>query len=164
MHLHYSNSCMGEGTLSSRDSAHSNANTSNDPKILSLSTATIPSVISHPAKGCPLITSDESNLPDLLKIWDCYYISCIQRPIGPISQINCHHGGLLFSYVLSTIIWKHVLKNVQIQVKLKFLTNFLIESCILLMMEEVSQKMHFWTWDTLCGRLPKVSIVRVDDI
>ncbi len=140
--LQDSNFCRGEGMSSSKVSAHINANPSNDPKILSPSTSTILSIVSDLAeKEEQLLSSNQSNLLDLLYIWDCECISHVPGPNFCNFQMKSHHCRLIFSHVHSTCMIKHVSKKVKFKfVKITYLTYFLlvIESCILWMRKKVS--------------------------
>ncbi len=107
--LQCSNLYMGEGTLSTRALACMSTNRSNDPIILSLSTFTTLFIFTHPAKAELLLTSDQSDLLDLLKIQDCENISCVPGPNGPNMQMTYHHCGLTFSCVHSNCMLKDVL-------------------------------------------------------
>ncbi len=103
--------CAGrENTSSSWASEHIDANQSNNPKILSLSTSTIPSIVSHFLEGEHSLPSNQSNLLDILIIWDCEYIIHVPRPNCPSSQSKCHRCGLKFSQEHSTHMIKHVKK------------------------------------------------------
>ncbi len=65
--LQCSDSYRREGISSSRTSAYMNANPSNHAKILSLSTSTIPFIISHPVKRKLSLPLEQSDLLDILK-------------------------------------------------------------------------------------------------
>ncbi len=90
----------------------------------------------------------------------------IHQSCSTTNWSKCHHSRLTFGCVHSTCMIKHVLKNGQIQICTANIPDK-ISSCyrkLYFMNEEISEsKIYYWKWDTPCERLPKVSIVRVNN-